>query len=112
MHARVTYFDIDTVVISMSRAVERFTEQILPVLRAQRGYLGMCVLDNAEGRGLLLSFWESEEAATAGLASGFYDEQVRKFVTFYRQTPGREQFEVALIEAPPGPALVHAAQEA
>ena len=101
MHARVTRFDIDTVSISMASAVARFEEQVLPVLRAQPGYLGMVVLDNVEGAGLLVSFWACEADANAALASGFYEEQVRKFVTFYRQPPGREQFEVAVLESPP-----------
>jgi len=48
----------------------------------------------------VLTFWESEEAATAGLASGYYTEQLEKFVTFFRAPPGRETYEVALAEAP------------
>lgn len=100
MHARVTRFDIDTVAISMARAVERFEALVLPTLRAQPGYLGICLLDNPGGGGLLISYWESEAAADAGLASGFYDEQARKFVTLYRQPPEREHFEVALLESP------------
>ncbi|MBI2764808.1 MAG: hypothetical protein HYX53_02725 [Chloroflexi bacterium] len=100
MYARVTHFDIDTVIIGMSDAVARFEAHVLPTLRAQPGYCGVCVLHNAEGRGLLVSYWESEEKAADAVASGFYDEQLRKFVTFYRQAPEREQFEVALLESP------------
>jgi heme-degrading monooxygenase HmoA len=96
--ARVTQFDIDTLTISMDRALERFKAQVLPALRAQPGYRGLIVLQNEEGRGMLVSFWESEAAAQAGVASGYYDEQVRKFVTIYRQPPGRDHYEVTVVE--------------
>ena len=105
MYARVTQFDIDPLAMSMPRAIARFNEQILPELREQAGYSGVSVLYNEEGRGLLISYWESEAAAGAALASGFYDEQVRKFVTFYRQQPGREQYQVGVFEAPAPAAL-------
>jgi heme-degrading monooxygenase HmoA len=100
MHARVTSFDIDTVAISMPRAIQRFADQVLPSLREQPGYRGVCVLDNDEGRGLLVSFWESEEAASSSVMSGFYDEQASKFLTVYRQPPGREHYEVGLLDLP------------
>ena len=55
-----------------------------------------------EGQALVLTFWESEEAADAGLAGSrsFYGEQVEKFVTLFRASPGRETYEVLLAEEP------------
>jgi len=105
MYARVTHFEVDTVAISIPNALKRFEELILPPLRAHPGYKGLTLLTNAQGRGMLLTFWETEEAANAGLASGFWDEQISKFVTFYRQQPEREQFEVLGLEAPVAVAL-------
>jgi hypothetical protein len=32
--------------------------------------------------------------------SGYYDEQVAKFVTVYRTPPGREHYEVVLADIP------------
>jgi heme-degrading monooxygenase HmoA len=98
MYARVTQFDIDTLVISMDGALARFRDQVLPVLRTQPGFQGVCVLQNDEGRGLLLSFWDNEAAAAASIESGFYDEQAAKFVTLYRQPPGRDHYEVSILE--------------
>jgi heme-degrading monooxygenase HmoA len=98
MYARVTQFEIDTVAISIERGVARFNELILPEVRKQPGFAGVCLMHNPEGRGILISFWANEEAAEAGLRSGFYAEQISKFVTFYRQPPGREHFEVALLD--------------
>jgi heme-degrading monooxygenase HmoA len=100
MYGRVTQFEIDVVVAPVSRAVARFTEVVLPELRQQPGFAGVLLLANEEGRGELISLWESEQAANEALATGFYDEQASKFVTIYRQPPGREQFEVRLLEMP------------
>jgi heme-degrading monooxygenase HmoA len=105
MFARVTQFDIDTIALSMERAIARFNEQILPILRVQPGFEGVCVLENDEGRGLLVSFWESEQAATASIESGFYDEQSAKFLTFYRQPPGRGHYRVSVLEGSAAEAL-------
>jgi len=102
MFARVTQFEIDTLRISLDDAFERFKEMILPSLRNQPGYQGVSVMRNAEGHGLLISLWDSEATARAGIESHFYDEQVRKFLTFYKQQPGREDYEVVFTELPAG----------
>ena len=98
MYARVTQFDIDTVRIDMDAALDRFKDLILPALRRQAGYRGVYALHTEEGEGLLISLWDSSEAASAGLASGFYDEQISKFVSFYKEPPGRQQYLVAFDE--------------
>ena len=98
VYARVTQFEIDTVAISVPAALDRFRELILPAVRQQPGYEGVLLLHNPEGRGIIVSLWASEQAATAGEISGYYSEQVGKFVTFYRQLPGREDFEVGYLE--------------
>lgn len=99
MYARVTQFEIDTVAIGIPAALDRFRELILPAVRLQPGYQGVLLLHNQEGRGIIVSLWESQEAASAGEISGYYSEQVGKFVTFYRQSPAREHFEVGYIES-------------
>ena len=48
----------------------------------------------------MLSTWDSEETATAGVGSGFYDEQVDRFVAVFRAPAGREGYEVVLADAP------------
>ena len=55
-----------------------------------------------EGQALVLTFWDSETAADAGIAGSrsFYSEQVEKFVTIYAAPPGRETYEVVLAEDP------------
>jgi heme-degrading monooxygenase HmoA len=100
--ARATIAEIDTVRTSIDNAVELFRESVLPALHEQEGYQGVYVLLSPEGQALVLTFWETEEAAEAGVAGArsFYDEQVEKFVTIYRAPPGREMYEVVLAEEP------------
>jgi heme-degrading monooxygenase HmoA len=100
--ARATIAEIDTVRTSIDDAVELFRSSVLPALHDQEGYEGVYVLLSPEGQALVLTFWETEEAAEAGVAGArsFYDEQVEKFVTIYRAPPGREMYDVVLAEEP------------
>ena len=98
MFARITQFEIDTVRIGLEEALGRFKEMILPEVRKQPGYLGVYVLQTPEGKGVLVSLWSTPEAAEAGLESGYYDEQVAKFLMFTRQPPGRDHYEVVFRE--------------
>ena len=100
MFARVTLFEIDTLRISLDDALERFKELVVPEVRKQDGYEGIYVLRTPEGKGLVMSLWTSEEAAVAGVASGYYDEQIAKFVAMFRAPAGRDHYEVVLAEAP------------
>jgi heme-degrading monooxygenase HmoA len=98
MFARVTTFEIDTLRIDIDQALERFKQLVLPELRKQPGFDGLQVLTTPEGRGLLLSFWQTAECAASGVESGYYGEQVSKFVMFFKQPPGREHYEVVFSE--------------
>lgn len=102
MIARVTLAEIDPVRMSIEHAVALFQESVVPALREQDGYEGAYVLVSDEGKVLALTFWESEQAANAGLegSRSFYAEQVGKFVTLYRSPPGREMYDVVLSDAP------------
>ena len=102
MIARVTLAEIDAVRMSVDDAVTLFRESVVPALREQDGYEGVYVMLSDEGKVLALTFWDSEEAAAAGIAGGrsFYAEQVGKFVTLYRSPPGREMYDVVLADAP------------
>lgn len=102
MFARATQFDIDTTRIGLDAALARFMELVLPELHGQPGYEGCYLMRTPQGKGLLITLWDTEADAQRGMASGFYDEQIRKFVTMYRQPPGREQYEVVFGEVAPG----------
>lgn len=100
MIARVTLAEVDAVRMRMDEAIELYRESVLPALETRPGYEGCYVLTTPEGKALVLTFWESEQAAEHGLATGFYAEQVAKFVTFYAAAPGRETYDVAIAQAP------------
>lgn len=98
MYARVTSFEVDTLRIDMDSALQQFKETVLPAMREQEGYEGLLVLTTPEGKGMLVSLWDSEQTASSGIESGYYDKQVAKFVTFLRQPPGRDHYEVTFNE--------------
>ena len=98
MFARVTSFEIDTTQIDLDGALAAFEEMVLADLRAQPGYAGLYVLGTPEGRGLLVSLWTSEEAAHAGIANGFYGDQLAKFREIVRTSPGRSDYAVLFSE--------------
>jgi heme-degrading monooxygenase HmoA len=102
MVARVTLAEIDPVRMSVQQATRLFEDSVVPALREQDGYEGAYVLLSDEGKVLALTFWESEAAAEAGLQGtrSFYAEQIEKFVTLYRSSPGREMYDVVVADAP------------
>lgn len=102
MVARATIAELDTVRMSIEHAVEIFEESVVPALRDEDGYEGAYVLVSPQGQALVLTFWQDDEAADAGLEGGrsFYAEQVEKFVTIYRSPPGRETYDVLVADAP------------
>lgn len=100
MFARTTLFEIDTMRISLDDAEKAFVEDVVPAIRQQPGYQGVYVMRTPEGKGMVITLWDSEAAAQSGLESGYYQEQVGKFVTFMKQPPGREHYEVAYADAP------------
>jgi len=102
MVARVTLAEIDSVRMSIRRAVERFEVSVLPELREQPGYEGAYVLTTPEGKALVITFWADDESAEASIASGAYKAQVEKFVTLIRSAPGRETYEVHIADVPQG----------
>ncbi len=100
MVARVTLAEIDVVRMSIAAAVRLYEESVLPAQHEQQGYEGGYVLATPEGKALVITFWASAEDAESGLASGFYGEQVEKFATVYRASPGRELYDVVVADVP------------
>ena len=100
MVARVTLAKVDVVRQSLGRLVEFYRESVMPAQHAQDGYEGGYVLTTPEGKALVMTFWRDADAAEAAMASGFYGEQVQKFVTVFKAPPGREMYEVAVADVP------------
>jgi heme-degrading monooxygenase HmoA len=102
MVVRATEAEIDVVRMNPAEAVEAFKRMLLPALEEQEGYEGCYVLLSDEGKVLVLTFWDSNEAARATRLSGFYDSQIQKMadLVVYRQSPGREAYDVVVAETP------------
>ena len=62
------------------------------------GYRGVFVMRTPEGKGVVVSLWATAEAAQTGVESGYYDEQIAKFVMVTKQPPGRDHYEVVFSE--------------
>jgi hypothetical protein len=98
MYSRVTLLEIDTLRTTIPAAVELFEEMVLPGLREQEGYEGVVVLANPDGKAMLVSVWEDEEAAQA--SAGFAGHALEDFATMFRSPPGREGYGVVFAEMP------------
>ena len=98
MYSRVTLLEVDVVRYDIDDAVSLFNERVLPGLREQHGFEGVVVLVTPEGKGLIASFWHSEEDAAA--AAGFAMAALEEHMLLFRSPPGREQYRVAIAELP------------
>jgi hypothetical protein len=93
MYSRVTQLEIDTMRVGVEEATELFQEDVVPRLREQEGYEGGFALVTPEGKGMIVTFWETEEEAKD--VSGFASAELARYVTMFSSPPGRECYEVA-----------------
>lgn len=102
MYARVTTLEIDTVRSGVEEALARYRELFVPRLREQEGYEGVLVFSTPEGKGLVITLWDSEEAALAGTGDegGLYAEVISSFMTVFRAPPGRDHYELTYSDLP------------
>ena len=98
MYSRVTLLEIDTVRYGLGEAICLFEEYVAPGLRQQDGYEGVLVLATPEGKGMILTLWDTEEAAAD--ASGFASRALERYMMLFKAPPGREQYEVMFSEMP------------
>jgi heme-degrading monooxygenase HmoA len=98
MFSRVTLLEIDTMRADVEDVLREFETRILPDVREMPGYEGITVMVTPEGKGMVVSFWATEEdvEGSAGMAASAVEE----FVTVYRAPPGREHYRVAYAEMP------------
>jgi heme-degrading monooxygenase HmoA len=96
VYARATLLEIDTVRISLADAVALFEREVLPALRRQPGYQGILVLSTEEGKGVLLTLWDSATAAEH--ETEFYEAEIVKYLTLFASSPGREAYRVELVD--------------
>ena len=93
MHARVV-----TPQLQSGKAEEWvgiFRDSIVPALQQQQGFKGaLALLDSTTGKGIAITFWETEADILANEASGSYQEQIAKIRQIVAAPPPRELYEV------------------
>jgi hypothetical protein len=98
MYSRVTLLEIDTMRVGVDEATELFTSEVLPELRTHRGFEGAVVLANPDGKGMIITVWDSEAAAAE--AAGFSTSVLERYMALFKSPPGREYYQVAYAEMP------------
>jgi hypothetical protein len=97
MFSRVTQLEIDTLRIDIDDAIAMYRDDVVPLLEEQPGYKGAYVFANDGGSAVLITFWDSEEAAAENV---FYSATLARYLTLFRAPPGRESYEVKFADAP------------
>jgi heme-degrading monooxygenase HmoA len=93
MFARVTTIQVKTDTID--KVLKIFHESVVPAAQSQKGFKRiMFFLDRETGRGHSIALWESQEDAIANEKSLYYQEQLTKFLPYYKSAPVKEGFEV------------------
>jgi heme-degrading monooxygenase HmoA len=98
MYARTTLFEVDLLRTTLPEAERLFVDQALPAIQERPGYEGAYLMLTREGKGMVLTLWDTADSEQSGVDSGYYEELVSRFVTFMRQPPGREEYEVVYAE--------------
>lgn len=96
MYSRVTLLEIDTLRVDIDDAAALFRAKVVPGLSEQEGYEGAVALVTPEGKGMIITFWDTEEGAQD--RSGFASAELERYVTMFRSPPGREYYEVAFAD--------------
>ncbi len=95
MFARVLRIKIK--IERIDEAAKLFEESVIPLLKNQKGYKGAYFLtDRKTGVNIPITLWESEEDMLATESSHFFQEQLVRFMTFFKAPPIREAYEVVV----------------
>ena len=90
---------IQTHLDKMDEAAKLFGENVIPLIKDTKGYIGAKYLaDRKTGNCVLLTFWETEEDLLETEHSRLFQEQLVKFRSFFITGPIREIFEVLYTE--------------
>lgn len=95
MFARITTMQLKSEYID--HVIKIYEESVVPAAKSQKGFqkIFFC-LDRETGRGHSIALWDSKEDAVANEKSLYYQEQLIKFMPFYKSDPVKEGFEVVV----------------
>ncbi|MGD9344673.1 MAG: hypothetical protein PVH84_02345 [Candidatus Aminicenantes bacterium] len=83
----------------IDQAKKIFEESVIPLCKNQKGYLDCYFLaDRESGTCIPITIWESEEDMLETEHSAFFQEQIIKFMPFFKSPPIREGYEVVVSE--------------
>ena len=81
----------------IDKASKLFHDTVIPMCKTQKGYKGAFFLaDRATGECMPMTLWKTEEDMLANEKSLFFQEQVVKFINFFKSPPIREAYEVII----------------
>ncbi len=93
MFARVTSIHVKTEYIE--EVIKIYKESVVAAAKSQKGFKRIFFfLDRETGTGHSIALWETQEDAIANEKSLYYQEQLTKFLPFYKIAPVKEVFEV------------------
>ena len=93
MHARVVTNQLQSG--KAEEWVRIFRDSIVLAAKEQPGFKGaLAMTDSTTGKGIGITFWETEADLLANEASGFYQEQIAKVRQVVAAPPTRELYEV------------------
>jgi heme-degrading monooxygenase HmoA len=80
--------------------IQLYRESVVPEHRKQHGSKGtMVLIDRASGKGISLTFWETEaDLQASDEASPYYEELRAKFAPYWTVPQVREAYEVSIQE--------------
>ncbi len=93
MYARVTIALVDVERIEQFQKI--YENSVVPAAKKQKGFRGISLMFNPKtGEGMSISYWDTEEHALANEKSLYYQQQVAKFIPFFKRDPRREGYEI------------------
>lgn len=97
MYARVTIIRGDKE--KVDDAIDLYKKYVVPAAKAQKGFKGITLLsDKKTGKGISITYWNNEKDALSNEDSKYYQEQLIKFMGFFKIPPIREGYEVVVKE--------------
>jgi len=95
MFVRLTFLDFLPQHVENAKKI--FNEEIVPVVKAQKGNIGVWLLESTENNGQYISLTEWQSQADADLydSSGTYKELVNKVKEMYRDKPVLKTYNIA-----------------
>ena len=97
MFARVTSIHVKTEYIE--EVIKIYNESVVPAAKSQKGFKRIFFfLDRESGTGYSIALWETQEDAIANEKSLYYQEQLIKFVPYFKSDPIKEGYEVIIDE--------------